>query len=430
MKKWILAGAVVLVVVILAAPYGVGVATEQQWQNAVARFNSDQPIATVVTETYERHYFGADLAGYAEVTDPDTGEVHRLAFNGEATHGVLSSSVNLEPVREGETLTALFPDELPNLRIKSWLWGTLEADFNVPAIDLVDDATGETLNTTEAYGWAKITDAGDHVEANVRWPGVILRSGGMRASLDDFELTQEAQRVADSLWSGDVEMTIASMDLVDGDQAPVHLEGLTVTSDTRPEKDDTKLSSEASFLLDEVSVGDDSYGPHRVDIALDNLDVAAWTRFQSVATEIQMLQAQPDPNMTQQALFQQQMMLMQKFSQAAKGVAAAGLTIGMPTIDLKSADGDITGHWKLSHPAVPADQRADMPLIVQQLTGELDLSAPVALFQSEPEMAANLENLVQQGILTRDGDRYRIEAEVADMAVNLNGREMPIPPLL
>ncbi|ROT98887.1 DUF945 domain-containing protein [Marinobacter sp. R17] len=430
MKKWILAGVLVLVVIV-AAPYGVGVLTQQQWGEAVSRMNHDQPLVHVATDRYDRHFFGAELSGEMTVMDPETGEAHRIPYTGDVSHGVLSSSVELKPVPDSEPmLKTLFPKALPKLTLTTWLWGTLEADLNVPAIDLTDDDTGETLNSAEAYGWAKVTDAGDHVELNLNWPGMVVRSDAIRASFDNLQLSQEGDRVAGSLWSGDAALTVEKLAYVEGDQVDVSLENLQLTGNTQPEKDDTRVSSHSALTLDAVNVGDESYGPHRVEFNLDNLDVDAWLNFQSVATEIQMMQAQPDPTLSQQALFQKQMMLMQRFSNAAKAVAAGGLTVGMPTIDLKSADGDIQGHWSLTHPEVPKAKQADMPLIVQQLTGELELSAPVALLEEDPDVSRNLQGLVQQGILKRDGDVYRIKAKLDNMMLDINGQSYPLPPLI
>lgn len=430
MKKWILAGAVVLVVVV-AAPYGVGVLTEQHWNQATERLNSEQPFLQVVTEQYERGFFGGDIAGQLQVMDPDSGDTYQIGFEGDVSHGVLGSEVALIPVAEDdEGFQRLFPDEVPRLTLSTWLWGTLEADLNVPAINVEDEQTGETLTAAEAYGWAKITDAGDHVEVRLNWPGAVVRSDTVKMSFDNLQLSQEADRISGTLWSGDGEMTLQKAEFVETDQNTIALENLKVTGQTTPDDDGTNLTSHSELTLEDVTVNDAAYGPHRIVMDVDNLDVAAWTEFQEVATEIQTMKAQMDPNLSGQELFQQQMMLMQRFSQAAKNVAAAGLTIGMPEIELQAPSGAIAGHWQLSHPTVPEDERAQMPLIVQQLTGELELSVPVALFEGRPGLTQDLEGLVQQGLLVREGAVYRVDAKLANMMLTINKQEFPVPPLI
>ncbi|BES73497.1 hypothetical protein RE428_45150 [Marinobacter nanhaiticus D15-8W] len=430
MKKWILAGAVVLVVVV-AAPYGVGVLTEQYWSQATQQLNSEQPFLQVVTEEYDRGFFGGDIAGEIRVTDPETGDTWPIGFDGEVSHGVLGSEVTLTPVVEDdEGLQRLFPEESPKLTLSTWLWGTLEADLNVPAINVEDDDTGETLNAAEAYGWAKISDAGDHVELQLNWPGAVVRSETVKMSFDNLQLAQEADRISGNLWSGEGEMTLDSAEFLETDQTAVTLENLKLTGQTTPDDDSTHLSSHSELTLDNVKVNDETYGPHRIVMDIGNLDVAAWTEFQEVAADIQAMKTQMDPTLSGQEMYQQQMIMMQRFSQAAKNVAAAGLTIGMPEIDMQAPSGGITGHWELSHPTVPENERAQMPLIVQQLRGELALAVPVALFESRPGLAQDMEGLVQQGFLVRDGDVYRIDAKLADMTLKVNEQAFPVPPLI
>lgn len=430
MKKWILPGAVVLVVVV-AAPYGVGALTEQHWHQATQRLNGDQPFMQIVTDEYDRGVYGGDLNGELRLRDPETGDTHQMAFNGEVSHGILSSEVILTPaIEDDETFQRMFPDESPTLTLSTWLWGTLEADLNVPAINLEDEQTGETLTAAEAYGWAKITDAGDHVELHMNWPGAVVRSDTVKMSFDNLQIVQEAGRIAGNLWSGDGEITLEQAEFVETDQTNVTLNNLKFSGQTTPDDDNAKLSSHSELTLEEITVNDTAYGPHRLVVDLDNLDVAAWTEFQAVATEIQTMKARMDPNLSGQERLQQQMMLMQRFNQAAKNVAGAGLTVGMPEIELQAPSGAIAGHWQLSHPAIPEDERAQMPLVVQQLSGELALSMPVALFESRPGLAQDLEGLVQQGVLVRDGDAYRIDAELDDMMLKLNEQEFPVPPLI
>ncbi|WP_148864444.1 DUF945 family protein [Marinobacter fonticola] len=430
MKKRILAGAVVLVVAI-GAPYGVGVLTEQHWRQATGQLNNEQRFLRIVTDTYDRGFFGGEITGEIHVMDPESGETYRVGFDGDVSHGALGSEVALTPVAEdNDGLQRLFPEESPRLTLSTWLWGTLEADLNVPAINAEDEQTGETLNAAEAYGWAKISEAGNHIELDLNWPGAVVRSDTVKMSFDNLQISQEGDRIAGNLWTGGGEMTLENAEFVETDQTTVKLENLKFTGQTSPAEDDTRLSSHSELTLEEVAVNDETYGPHRIVLDIDNLDVAAWMDFQQVATDIQANNAQMDPDMSGQERFQQQMMLMQRFSQAAKNVAAAGLTIGMPEIELQAPAGAISGHWQLSHPAVPEDERAQMPLIVQQLSGELDLSVPVALFEGRPALAQNLEGLVRQGVLVRDGDVYRIDAELADMMLKINEQEFPIPPLI
>ena len=63
--------------------------------------------------------------------------------------------------------------------------------------------------------------------------------------------------------------------------------------------------------------------------------------------------------------------------------------------------------------------------------GELvDLSLPVALAEEYPEFRLQLAPLIKQGLLVEQGDSLVLDASMKDLVLDVNGVEIPLPPLL
>ena len=69
-------------------------------------------------------------------------------------------------------------------------------------------------------------------------------------------------------------------------------------------------------------------------------------------------------------------------------------------------------------------------MVMQKLTGEMDLSLPVALAEDYPEFRLQLAPLIKQGLLVQQGDRLVLDASMSDLMLDVNGVEIPLPPLL
>lgn len=432
MKKWILAVAVVLVVGV-AAPWATGKLTEQQWQAAAGQLDTDTSPVTLGSTQYERHWFGSDLSGAVTMKNPRTGDVVQVPYTGTVSHGWLGSEIILKPeIEDRELAQRLFPEDKPALTISTSVWGTARVDVSVPSIHIKDDGSGESLNVSEAYGWAEFSDGFQQVEAHLSWPGLVVRAPGLRARLGNLQFDQDGHRVAESLWAGEVEMTLDTLALESETQPDVVLTNLSLTGDTEASDGNETVRSDSTMAVESLKVADQMTGPHRVSLTLENLDVDAWKQLMTVSRDVQKLQMSlannPNPDVNQ--LRQQQMQLMQRVSQAAKSLAGAGIVMQLNELSLKTPQGTVSGHLSLRHPEVPPKKRDSMPLIMQQLNGELDLSLPVALVKQVPRLERDAEALANQGFLKRDGDTYTIDASLKDMQVNLNGETIPVPPLI
>ncbi len=429
-KTWIIAGGVVVVVLVVgvSAPWAVGKLTEQHWQEAIENFNSSQPLITMETDDYQRGFFASDITGQVTFEDPDTGESHTIPWQGDVCHGIIGSTVDFrfdDP--ENEVFARLFPEKKPIVTVTTRAWGTSLAEVTIPAISYLDEDTGESLNVSESYGTLTVADEGNRFEATMNWPGLVLRGPQFRLSMENFSLDQDMERLSGDVWTGDAEISVAKVSFAAKDEPDVVLEGLELVSRTTPEEDSQTFSSVTELTLDSVIQDEASFGPHRMEFKVENVNVAAWNQVADAFAELQMAGLDQGD---QQAAFQRQMAAMMAVSDAAKAVAAEGFSVGLTDLDIQTPEGAVTGRAMLSHPRLSGDEQSQMTILMERLTGEMRFRMPAALLERYPMLASEFMPMISRGLLVQEGDQYQMEASLEDMQVNVNGQVVPLPPML
>lgn len=422
-KAWIIAGGVVLVAG-LSAPWAVGKLTEQQWQSATEEFNLSQPYFVLETEGYDRGYLDANVRGQLYAIDPDTGERHPISWTGNVSHGVTSSTIDFQfEFPEDAGVDAVFPDEKPGLTLTTHAWGSSLVELEVPAINYTDEATGESLNVSESYATLTISDNGDSLEANMQWPGLVLRSPDMRLSMENFSLDQSATRLTGKLWTGDATATLAKMSIAARDEPEIVLDNLKMVSESAADDAAEQFGFTTDVTLEDVRQGEQSHGPQSLQFGLEEASVAAWNNMLDAAGELQAVSAaSADP----QTAFQQQMEATMAFTGSLEALLVDGLS-SSAAWDLSSPEGPVTGRIRIAHPEQPDGDSFSLMMVARTLEGEMHLKLPVALAERYPELGAELAPLLAQGALVKDGEFYVMDASLNNMMVNLNGNEMPLP---
>lgn len=423
-KTWIIAGGVV-VVAAAAAPWAVGMLTEQHWQSATEEFNQSQPLFVMDTGNYDRGYLGSTVTGELFFLDPDTGEKHTLGWTGDVSHGITSSTIVFNfDFPEDAGFEEAFPDEQPTVTVTTSAWGSSLVELDVPAIDYMDEDTGESLNVSRSYSTVEIGSGGEEVSIDMQWPGLVLRTPEMRMSMENLDMEQQFSLLSGQVWTGDASITVAKVSVAARDQPEVVLEGLEIVSDTEAVKGDEAVNLSTSMTLEQVAYGEEGYGPHSFDFRMEEVDVAAWNEVMEALQTVQQLSLAPsdDP----QKAFQQQMQATMAMTGGLEKLMARGLTL-VTDLDVSSPEGPVTGHLTVAHPEQPDQKRVPVMLIAQTIEGELNLKIPVALGERYPELGNQLMPMVAQGALVEEGDFYVMDASLKNMTINLNGQEMPIP---
>ncbi|WP_100637992.1 DUF945 family protein [Marinobacter salexigens] len=424
--KWIIAGAGVLVVA-GAMPWVVGYVTEQQWQQVAHELNQSQPFIQLQTEDYRRGYFGSDMNGVVEVFNPENAETRRIEYRAGVTHGITGSFIDFEPVEGWEPEGADWFQERPRLTVETRLWGTAVLELEVPAIDVSNPESGESLRTSGGVTRIEINDTGSRAEALVVWPQISLSGPDIDIRIDNFRIEQHMTHLVDGVWTGTMDASIASVVLAPSEAPRVTIEALLASSSTEAKDGGQRLDSRLTIEAEKVRFEDQAYGPHKLAFALENLDVSSWGSLSTSMAELQSLALAP--NAGGREVFERQMTAMGQVNAAMRNLAAAGFSVGFPELALDTPEGAITGNLKISHPELSEAQKGDMLMVMQQLTGDMNLSVPAALVDEYPAVRMQLAPLVKQGVLVSAGDQLMLAAKLSDMIVEVNGQEIPLPPL-
>lgn len=423
-KTWIIAGGVV-VVAAAAAPWAVGMLTEQHWQSATGEFNQSQSFFVIETDQYDRGYLESTVTGQIFAVDPDTGERYPMGWTGDVSHGITSSTILFNfDLPDDEEFDKLFPEERPTVKVTTSAWGSSLVELDVPAIDYTDEASGETLNVSRGYATLEVSSDGQTLDVDSQWPGMVLRTSDMRVSLENLNMEQHTTRLAGKLWTGDANMTLEKLSIAARNEPEVVLEGLEIVTNSEASNGDEDFSVVTEVTLDKVNHGGETYGPHSLDFELQDMDVAAWNELLEAIESAQAMAASAgdDP----QKAFEQQMQATMAVTGSIEKLMAAGMT-AVTDLDVSSPEGPLTGHLRVAHPEQPDADRVPLMLMARTIEGDMSLKIPVALGDRYPELGDQLMPLVMQGALVEDGDFYVMDASLKDMTVTLNGQEMPIP---
>ncbi|MBW0147731.1 DUF945 family protein [Marinobacter arenosus] len=427
-KKWMIAGASVLVVA-GAMPWIVGFVTQVQWQKATEEVNRSQPFVRMETGDYRRGVLGSELRGSLVLQNPDTGESHHLDYTANVSHGVTGSLLDFKPVGgwspEG---VDWFPDSEPRLTLETRLWGTATVELEAPTMTMTNEATGESLNTSGGLARVEISDAGSRAEALMVWPALSLSGPEVDIRIADIHLEQDMEHLVGDVWIGAGELDVGSLVVTPKAEEPVNFRDFSLTSATAASADESRIDSTVTIKLEEIVRANQSYGPHRLTFALEDLDVASWSSLTGGMSDLQTMVVQAGPDGAPEP--ERQMAAMEQVNQALRDLAASGFSVGFPELSLSTPEGTVTGHAMIRHPELSADERAGMLMVMQRLAGDMSLSVPTALVETYPDVRLQLAPLIKQGLLIEDGDQLVMEAVMKDLMVNVNGREIPLPPLL
>jgi len=422
-----MASAGLVVVAGIALPYGTGYLTEQQWQQASQEVNGSQTWLEMQVGRYDRGLWSSEFEGTLLLRDPAGGEELSVPYLASVSHGVTGSLTDFKPVNgwtpAGESW---FGDDAPRLTAETRLWGSAVAELTVPKFSITDDGNMETVFGSGGVVRVNGSLGADAVNISADWSSLVIASEEVDLRFSDLTLEQEMQRLSGDIWIGEGTLALQSLELMPADADAVMLRGLSFYSNSEAVNDNSALDSFISVKLDELQLAGDTLGPHRIEFELKGLNVDAWNAVSRSVTDMQLAAfaaENGDPT-----AFQQQMQAMSDVGESMQMLAAAGFSVGFPDIHLVSPDGPLQGKVLVTHPGATGD--SESLLIMPALEGEMELSIPLALAENNEAVRMQTAPLIKDGLLITEGDRLLLKATLKDLVLNVNGRPIPLPPLL
>ncbi|HLV76910.1 MAG TPA: DUF945 family protein [Marinobacter sp.] len=428
LTKWLVAGGIVLACAALT-PWGVGYLTEQQWHRAMLDVNSAQPFMQVETRNYQRGLLRSVAAGTLVITDPARGETYQLDFQVNVSHGLTGSTLDFRPEAGWQPEDAnWFPENPPKLTLAVRLWGSATLELEAPVTTIDHPASGESLRSSGGVARLSIGSAGEAADMLLVWPALVLSGPGLELALSDLHIEQSLSWLTGDLWTGEGKASIETLSIGGPGAAPVELHGVALTSRSEARDDDQRLDSALELTVDTATYEDQTYGPHRVGVTIDNVDVASWSAFSTAMTEMQALAV--TARQGARPGFERQLALMHQVNESVRSLAAAGFSAGVRELLVDTPEGRIEGSLEIAHPELAADEKDTMLMVMQGLTGNVDFSMPVTLAEDYPAVRLQVAPLLKSGLLAPRDDQLVMEGRMKDLVLDLNGYQIPLPPLL
>ncbi|WP_286815374.1 DUF945 family protein [Marinobacter sp. UBA3607] len=427
-NKWLVAGGVILAGAGLA-PWGVGYVTEQQWSRAALEVNAAQPFVHLETRQYQRGVLASEADGTLTITDPARGDSYRVDFRVKVSHGVTGSLMDFRPDAGWQPEGAnWFRGEKPRLTLETRVWGSATLVLEAPAMAIDNPASGESLRSSGGLASISVGSLGEKADLMMVWPALSLSGPELDLAVDDVHLEQSLAWLNGDIWTGTGTLSVESLSVQSPGAEPVVLNDLAMTSASEAKDQDRRLDSTLELDVASVSVGSDAFGPQRMAVSVDNLDVAGWNAFSSAMTDLQAMTVKSGAGGG--ARFEEQMAVMQRFNESIRDLAAAGFSAGIRELSLETPEGPVQGSLDISHPELAGAEKDAMLMVMQGLTGELDFSMPMALAEDYAAVRMQVAPLIKQGLLVQEGDRLVMDGRMEDLVLDINGLQIPLPPLL
>lgn len=447
MKKALFFLVLALVAVLLAAPWFFGSFTERHIEERLAVRGETDPGIAIVTEEYRRHWFSSDSRHRIVLTDPEIaralGELAGGEPFGDQPAVVVETRIEHGPLPAGDDGGPSFAPGLSRavstFRLDP---GSGAASIPLPGrlvTAMALDGSTDAVFTLEA-GARPLADGGmlewegARVEGELDADGRTVRASGqvrpfrltnaadgghgagVAVGMIDFESEQRYTQYGIPVGAAAAEIAKLAVEDASGRYA---LEGIRITTDS--EITEALLSGTTEFRVDRIVAGDGAPLSLTLDMAVRNLDahslaalIETTRRVQNTAPALPPEDAWPllEPDVAQ--------------------LVAAG-----PVLDIRDlVIGLPEGEARLtSYVALAAGGDAAPPLqaneLIGRLTATLDVRLPRALLASiataVPAYAGELEMLIAMGVLRKDGEDYRLEAEYGNRLLTVNGLPVPVP---
>lgn len=457
-------GILILVLLILlggaagAVPYVAGMLIEQRFEPMLKGISeaglyewkvTDYRRGWRTSEVKTRLVWSPELKQRALAANQPTPELPEIALAHRITHGpifgeerslwepseaVIESRLELPP----ELAKALEPylgGQSP-LKLRTLVHdrGQLDIKLESPPFqaDLQDQAK---VKIPSARGEMYVSAAFDRFRGDLRLPSVeITDPKGEQLRFDQITTGWSYQRHPKGLWLGETQLRLNGIQghFAAPGQKDFGLDGLSVTGGVE-ERGETLLM-QSRMRWGNVKAGDTSFSGGELAMELRNLDTEAFSQLMKEVQNLSRLTAL-DP---EQAMGRYQLLLAQMLQLLPRGPEFA-----LTRIDLGTPEGKIQGHFRIG--ITPGDLAGltNPAILIKRFSSALELSLPKSLAyqialmmtmtsgeaaaseQAQPQNGAEnlLGNLLAQGLIAEEADRYGVRATIEQGHLQVNGRQ-------
>lgn len=464
MKKIILILFVLAALILLAAPAVVGMQAEAHYQALVAGLEKNG--FRVVRNHYRRGWLGASAETEFELAVPaDAGAPPKtlgFVLRNRITHAPYSREHGVLPalaVIDTRLLPGgepLFPADGPApIQTRIGLDGAGRILIDFPELEQPARNGEPAIRFGGAKGTAAFSPGHDELTIDFRLPFLRIREqGGAGAEISAISLDARAGRTAAGLMLGSSRFGIGRILVRPGGGGGLDIGNLLIEAETSAAGE--MVEGRVSYALDSVRTDGAGFGPMVLDARFGNLPAAALAAIRQGVEEINSRRLPPD---------QQGMALFGVVMSNAAALLAADPRLSVDRLRLVTPEGVIEGWIELQTEGLQWAEISNPSTVLSKLLLDAGLRMPEKLLRQvfeqqarrmlmaqaarqrmpgeqapepgpDPERlraqasmvaAQQIDSLLTQEILVRDGTAVETAASLRDGLLTVNGKTIPLP---
>lgn len=477
MKKVILVLVVLIALLALGLPRIIGGSTQSNLEAHIARLDENPMLAIRVAE-YDRGWFSSRArveisldenyiammaAGAQTDADVDADITEMLAEQAisvevDLAHGPIAvadgvyfgmSKIHAR-LDDSDPTVAMITDELgmpylAELDGRVSYGGTFSFTSNIPPIEYLDESGQLSFSGLTVDG----TLSGPDLRLDGNAERLLVDADGATATIEDFTLAADSQRINHLLWAGDFSATLGRVSIVESltGSGAVEIDGLRMDGDVDVDETGELLDATVTYAADGVSVPQEelALSDSEFTVRFENLSVQALTDYYDIVLNMDVT----DPAAAAMALPPVLGRLLEKNPSVAFDPIRFTLNDEsfVAGVSLRTVNGG-QGGIDLSNPMVllgmfeaSATLTAAKPLLERLATqaalaqlGTLDESQippdqdPESMAEAQTQLM--IATFLGQGYIIDDGQNYTTEIEYSNGEVRVNGMPLPLGSLL
>jgi len=318
----------------------------------------------------------------------------------------------------------LFPEAEPTLESRSGLNRRVRANLDIPAFELPQKDNRDAARV-EALAAEVDWQPGRRLRSSLDWPGATLRTGEGLVVVEDVTLRQQSRPFTRYIWTGDSELSFASLRLEAIDEEPLILRQGRVSSSSTADGD--YFDASLRMQLEELRAGDTDFGPQGFQLAISDFHGPSIDAIVASLAPIYDLGGE----VSETVRAQQQMQTFVALSDALQQLSVHGGELNVTMDKLHGPLGLLDGHLRLYYPRLPEPERVQQVSLLQHARGDVNLRFDHQLLTLLPTDVLPMVVQLQKNDMIREVDgELQLVMTLEDMTLRYNGEAVELPPLL
>jgi uncharacterized protein YdgA (DUF945 family) len=441
MKVWMGAGAAVVIGLAAAGPYVTGNKTEQGYKHLIGEIKN-MPGISVTEDKYQKGYLHSSATTRVSFADVSgAGKDVSFEVKTDISHGLLSSKSRSVLVID----QAVRKDLKPFIGDKDPIWvtgkysllGGVKISADSVEVNHTDEKSHVHVHLNPFHMDVKLPADLKTYSAKGNWKGLSI-DGAKSDSLvlNDFSFSQKAKKLTDNIWAGTFDMNLKHLQATESGQDGIQLSGLKMTGKTS-EEDKGHFSSTTRISLAKLDLIDPlnkklntSIKDQVLQLDIKKVSLKELDELLAMSDEFKKADLIKDPTEQLRA----QMDTMNKLILKSTALLNKGIEIDIPELAFSNEGGRSKSSLSLVQaPGTWSAGGAKPGELLDKTQGNVNVDIPVKMLDGFPKqkdfMKQELDGLVTSGYMVLKDGHYLLNASLKSKVVNLNGKDMPLPPL-